>query len=268
MKQGRELRRLIADLDDARGRREAHAWKAEGTKCAGDLLGQFDLRVLVATESWLSEHAQAVERAAGSHASVVCVAPREMARMSRLQSPPPVIAVFDMPDVDMPPYDSNGLILALDTVQDPGNLGTIIRTADWMGVHHIIATRSTADCFGPKVVMATMGALARVSVHYVDSLADELMARRKSGARIIGTFLDGESLYSASLPEHGDGCVVVMGNEGRGISDEVARTVTDSVLIPPYPADAVTSESLNVATATAITLSHLRFASSLAMSRK
>lgn len=254
---GRELRRFIASLDDARGRREAEAWKAEGVKCVCDLLGHFRCRMIVATNEWLDLHAQEV---AAMTQAVIAVAPRDMERLSRLQSPPPVIGVFDMPRYPLLSSDDNGLIIALDTIQDPGNLGTIIRTADWMGVRDIIATRSTADCFGPKVVMATMGALARVRVHYVDSLAGDLTERRQAGKRIVGTFLDGEPLYDAIFPSHGNGCVLLMGNEGRGVSDECAATVTDRILIPSYPAGASTSESLNVATATAIMLAHLRFA--------
>lgn len=255
MMQGRELRKFIADLDDAKGRRRLKAWKAEGTKCTGDLLGLFPCRIVVATEEWLDTNRHLSSQAV----TIVAASPREMERMSRLKSPAPVIAVFDMPETSLPAPASRELILALDTVQDPGNLGTIIRTADWLGVRHIIASRATADCFGPKVVMATMGALARVSVHYVDSLADELSVRRDAGTRIIGTFLDGTSLFDSSLPPHGEGCVVVMGNEGQGISPEVAGQVTERVLIPPYPSGAVTSESLNVASATAIILAALRF---------
>ncbi len=252
---GRELRALVASLDQARGRRESRLWKGEGTKCVGDMLGLFDCPLLIATDAWLSEHA--AKSSLAGH--IIAASPREIERMSRLQSPPPVIALFDMPDRQLPPADSRELILALDTVQDPGNLGTIIRTADWMGVTDIIASGDTADCFGPKVVMATMGALARVAVHYVGSLAAELRRRREAGARVLGMFLDGEDLYGASLPAYGSGCIAVMGNEGRGISTEVAAEVTDRLLIPPYPAGRATSESLNVATATAITLARLRF---------
>lgn len=251
--QGRELRRLISSLDDARGRREARAWKAEGAKCVGDLLDYFPVRVIVATTEWLAEHPL------DPSIPVVAVGAKEMARMSRLQSPPPVIGVFDMPATEMPAPDSLKLILALDTVQDPGNLGTIIRTADWLGVKDIIASRQTADCFGPKVVMATMGALSRVAVHYVDSLGEELRRRRDAGARILGTFLDGQNLYEASLPRCGKGSVLVMGNEGRGISKEVEASVTDRLFIPSFPVCSLTSESLNVASATAIILAHLRF---------
>lgn len=256
MQQGRELRKFISDLDDARHRRAMRAWKAEGSKCAGDLLGFFPCRLLIATAEWMEENTCSIS----ADSNIIAVTPREIARMSRLQSPPPVIAVFDMPQTVRPAVDTDELLLAIDTVQDPGNLGTIIRTADWLGVRHIIASRETADCFGPKVVMATMGALGRVNLHYTDNLADELRERRTAGTRILGTFLDGDNLYSSRLPRHGEGCVLVMGNEGRGISPAVAAVVTDRLLIPPYPSGAVTSESLNVATATAIILSHLRFA--------
>lgn len=255
MIQGRELRKFIADLDDARGRRSLKAWKAEGNKCVGDLLGHFPCQMIVATEAWVADNSEAARQAQ----QIVTVAPREMERMSGLKSAAPVIAVFEMPEGDTPPYDSNELLLALDTVQDPGNLGTIIRTADWMGVHHIVASRTTADCFGPKVIMATMGALARVRVHYVDNLADDLTRRCDAGKRILGTFLAGSNIFRTSLPGHGDGCVVVMGNEGQGISVEVGAIVTDRLFIPPYPEGASASESLNVATATAVTLARLRY---------
>lgn len=255
MMQGRELRKFIADLDDAKGRRRLKAWKAEGTKCTGDLLGLFPCRIVVATEEWLDTNRHLSSQAV----TIVAASPREMERMSRLKSPAPVIAVFDMPETSLPAPASRELILALDTVQDPGNLGTIIRTADWMGVRHILATRTTADCFAPKVVMATMGALARVSVHYLDDMAAELKGRREAGAEILGTFLDGTDMFATPLPTAGDGCIVVMGNEGRGISAEIGNTVTRRLLIPAYPPGASTSESLNVATATAITLARLRF---------
>jgi TrmH family RNA methyltransferase len=147
---------------------------------------------------------------------------------------------------------NNSLVLALDRVQDPGNLGTIIRVADWMGVDTIIASRDTVDVFNPKVVQATMGAIARVKVHYVDlpqflsSLTD---------IPIYGTFLDGTNIYTTPLSPTG---IVIMGNEGQGISPEVEKLVNAKILIPSYPPERPTSESLNVATATAITLAEFR----------
>ena len=191
---------------------------------------------------------------------------------------------------------SMGLIVALDGVQDPGNLGTIIRTCDWFGVRRLVCSHDTADCYNPKVVQATMGALARVQVEYVDlvSWLEEInalhlqhtagetsayteqamvrpidrtsfTARDTVGASpvastlpIYGTLLNGRNLYEdGAIAERQQG-VIIMGNEGNGISEAVRRYITHPLLIPPYPAGADTSESLNVAIATAITLAEFR----------
>jgi TrmH family RNA methyltransferase len=146
----------------------------------------------------------------------------------------------------------SSLVLALDRVQNPGNLGTIIRLADWFGISDIVCSEDSADCFNPKVVQATMGAILRVRVHYTN-LAKWLGEQR--GAKIYGTFLEGENIYSAQLDKSG---IIVMGNEGQGISTEVAATVSHKLLIPPYPADRSGSESLNVAVATAVICSEFR----------
>jgi TrmH family RNA methyltransferase len=155
--------------------------------------------------------------------------------------------------------------LALDGIQDPGNLGTIIRTCDWFGVHDIFCSRDTADCYNPKVVQATMGALARVRVHYVD-LVKEISAFRfqLSDLRIYGTLLEGKDLYEtlsseSLLPTSKGGLrIIVMGNEGNGISQEVRSLITNPILIPSYPKNVETSESLNVSIATAIVLAEFR----------
>jgi TrmH family RNA methyltransferase len=147
--------------------------------------------------------------------------------------------------------DTN-LVLALDRVQNPGNLGTIIRLADWFGISDIVCSEDTADCFNPKVVQATMGAILRVRVHYTN-LAKWLGEQR--GVKVYGTFLEGENIYSMALDKNG---VIVMGNEGQGVSSEVAAKVSHKLLIPPYPADRCGSESLNVAVATAVICSEFR----------
>ena len=157
---------------------------------------------------------------------------------------------------------SMGLIVALDGVQDPGNLGTIIRTCDWFGVRRLVCSHDTADCYNPKVVQATMGALARVQVEYVDlvSWLEEIKALNShpSTLPIYGTLLNGRNLYEdGAIAERQQG-VIIMGNEGNGISEAVRRYITHPLLIPPYPADAETSESLNVAIATAVTLAEFR----------
>ena len=150
--------------------------------------------------------------------------------------------------------NSKALILALDSVQDPGNLGTIIRIADWFGIQNIICSHGTVDVYNTKTIQSTMGALARVKVHYID-LVEFLVSCRNANYPIYGTFLDGKSIYNAELSQAG---VIVMGNEGNGISTEIAELVSDRLLIPSYPVDEATSESLNVAVATAIVCSEFR----------
>ena len=138
-------------------------------------------------------------------------------------------------------------------MQDPGNVGTIVRIADWWGIEHVICSHDTADVFAPKTVQSTMGALGRVGVHYTDLPAwlDELPA----GTPVYGTLLDGDNLYDSELTPHG---IIVMGNEGNGLSSAVRERVSHRLLIPSFPPDRPTSESLNVAVATAVTCAEFR----------
>lgn len=215
-----------------------HVFLAEGEKCVSELMGKFSL----------------VLRADATNAT-----PLELEQMSQLRAPQGVIAVFRQPDeeqVSLAQLASSELVLALDGVQDPGNLGTIIRTADWFGVHHIFCSRETADCWSPKVVQATMGALARVHVHYVDLPAE--LSTPNFPFPIYGTLLDGRNIYEkAALPDKQHG-VIIMGNEGNGISAELRSLITHPLFIPPYPLGAETSESLNVSIATAVILAEFR----------
>ena len=164
------------------------------------------------------------------------------------------MAVFEKPKHGFSiPEISRKLSLALDDIQDPGNLGTIIRLADWYGVTDVFCSTHSADVYSPKTVQATMGALARVRVHYVDlpSFLDEV----KDEIPVYGTFMSGTNIYSAQLSEHG---VIVIGNEGNGISAEVENRITHKITIPNYPFGSQTSESLNAGIATAITVSEFR----------
>lgn len=145
----------------------------------------------------------------------------------------------------------NELVLALDAIQDPGNFGTIIRTADWWGITTILAGTGTADCYASKVVQSTMGAISRVKIIYCD--LPETLDLIKSP--VYGTFLDGSDIYATRLEAHG---VIVIGNEGRGISPVVEQRVSHRLFIPPYPKGRPTSESLNAAIATAVTISEFR----------
>ena len=189
-----------------------------------------------------------------------------MERISCLASPSPVLAVIEKPDftpdsilLEIQGKDSSGrkpLYLALDGVKDPGNLGTIIRVADWFGVDAIFASQGSVEVWNPKVVQATMGAIFRKQVIYTD-LADVCRKFSEAGLPVYGTFLDGKNLYE-NLPQEAKHGLVVMGSESFGISPALESLITNKLLIPPYPADASTSESLNVAIATAIICAEFR----------
>lgn len=177
-----------------------------------------------------------------------------MSRITMLSSPSPVLAVVRRPEPSGRKPEPSELSLALDSVRDPGNLGTIIRIADWFGIKRIFASADTVEVFNPKVVQATMGAIFRVEVIYCD-LAVTLSEAAGRGIPVYGTFLEGDNIYSAELSPEG---IVVMGSESNGISPEIGGTVTKRVHIPAFPEGSVTSESLNVAVATAITCSEFR----------
>ncbi len=189
-----------------------------------------------------------------------------MGRISALSSPSPVLAVVRKPEhtyISSPDELKQGLMegglyLALDSIRDPGNLGTIIRIADWFGIKAIFAAPDTVDVFNPKVVQATMGAIFRVKVHYVDlpSLSEMILG---IGGKIYGTFLDGRNIYDREL-DNGLSVpsVVVIGNESEGISARMSSLVSDRLYIPSYHSGPVGSESLNAAVATAVTVAEFR----------
>lgn len=245
----RAFRKEIASLANIKGRRRLGAFVVEGTKCVEDTIGYFNLRHLIATPRWLAEHPSFA-------IGPVTEANRgEIAEMSSLSLVADVMAVYDMPQpVELKPAKLAGqLVVALDRIQDPGNLGTIVRLSDWMGVVNILASNDTVDCFNPKAIQASMGAIARVRVIYCE-LA-EALDKLKDIMPVYGTFLNGENIYNAPLTADG---VVVMGNEGQGISDEVARFVGSRLFIPSFPPERLTIDSLNVAAATSIVLSQFR----------
>ena len=231
----------VRSLQQKKQRDAEGVFVAEGHKCVEELRSAFEL-VLLATP----DNANAVE----------------ISQMSNLRNPQGVIGVFrkrprasspDSPLASLP----QGLVLALDGVQDPGNLGTIIRTCDWFGVHDIYCSMDTADCYNPKVVQATMGALARVRVHYIN-LEEWLQTVKEKGLPVYGTLLEGGNMYEERAISDKSKGVIIMGNEGNGISPEIRKLITHPIRIPSYPADAETSESLNVGIATAIVLAEFR----------
>lgn len=222
--------KLVRSLQQKKFRDELGLFVAEGAKCVDELRKSFELVHLYRE---------------GENATRT-----EIEQMSGLRTPQGVVGVFKKSE-DSEYSEDSDLILALDGIQDPGNLGTIIRTCDWFGVHDIVCSLDTADCYNPKVVQATMGALARVRVHYVDLPA----WLQEQSCPIIGTLLEGKDMYENPLPKEG---IIVMGNEGNGISQEVRSLITYPIRIPSYPKNAETSESLNVSIATAIVLAEFR----------
>ena len=182
-----------------------------------------------------------------------------MARISALSSPSPALALVRRPDdLLRDEVPQKGLILALDGIRDPGNLGTILRVADWFGIDGVAASPDTVELYNPKVVQATMGAIFRVPFHRMD-IAELCRKVVTGGGHVYGTFLDGENMYSKALDCGKDApSVIVIGNESNGISPAVAACVSDRLFIPPYPADDPGSESLNAAIATAITVAEFR----------
>ena len=232
--------KLVRSLQQKKYRDESGLFVAEGTKCVDELRKSFELVHLYRE---------------GENATRT-----EIEQMSGLRTPQGVVGVFRKSE-DSEYSEDSDLILALDGIQDPGNLGTIIRTCDWFGVHDIVCSLDTADCYNPKVVQATMGALARVRVHYVDLPAwlKELKIQ-KSKLKIFGTLLEGKDMYDvmSSCRHDETPAIIVMGNEGNGISAAVRQLVSHPIRIPSYPKNAETSESLNVSIATAIVLAEFR----------
>ena len=239
--------KYIRQLEQKKFRKRENCFVAEGPKVVGDLMRQYQPKAIFATEEWIKR----VESYDDS--KLTTVSPDELRRISFLQTPQQVLALFPIPEHTsyLSPLTSH-LYLALDSVQDPGNLGTIIRIADWFGIDTIYCSEDTADAYNPKVVQATMGSLAHVHIKYTNLL--QLFDALPKDYPIYGTLLDGDDIYQQPLTEHG---IIVMGNEGNGISEAVRQCVNHRLLIPNFH-QGDSAESLNVAIATAITCSEFR----------
>lgn len=243
--------KLIQSLEQKKKRREEQLFVAEGPKVVGDLLPYFTCRLIVAESTWITQHPEV--RAT----EIIEVTREELRKASFLKTPQEILALFELPAYPTP-FDiaTNELCLALDDVQDPGNLGTIIRVADWFGIRHIFCSIGTTDAYSPKTVQASMGAISRVQMHYV-KLSDFIheIRTKSPSLPIYGTFLEGKNIYKESLTRNG---IIIMGNEGNGISEEIHKMVSHKLFIPNFPEGSTTSESLNVAIATAITCAEFR----------
>lgn len=239
--------KVVRSLAVKKYRDDERLFVAEGTKCVRDTWDYFKCKWLICTRAWHDRLANAT-----MHDKIVLANNQQMAKMSQFSNPSDVIAVYEMPEKAIDEKEvRDGLNIVLDNVQDPGNLGTIIRLADWYGIKNIFAIIGTVDVYNHKVVQATMGAISRVKVHYCDvpNLLEEY-----NDLPVWGTFLDGDNIYQSELENKG---FVVFGNEGQGIGQKVAKLVTKRLLIPSWNSGE-TSESLNVGVATAVVISEFR----------
>ncbi|SHF36434.1 RNA methyltransferase [Dysgonomonas macrotermitis] len=243
--------KYIQSLKNKKDRDIYGTFVAEGDKIVLDLLPEMKCQALLATTDFIEKNNLS---AFHDIEELIEVSKSEIERVSFQKNPQQVIAVFYQ---RKPSYDKmqlpHQLSLALDGIQDPGNMGTIIRLADWYGIENVFCSKDTVDIYNPKVVQATMGALSRVNVYYEDMVS--FLQSVSKEMPVYGTFLDGEDMYKTELTQNG---IIVMGNEGKGISPDVEKAVSHKLLIPNYPVGRSTSESLNVSVATAIICSEFR----------
>ncbi|HET8753528.1 MAG TPA: RNA methyltransferase [Salinimicrobium sp.] len=233
--------KLITSLAQKKYRLKHQLFIAEGKKAIFELLNSsLELHSLYTTEDIFE-----VE-----NDKYFLLKEPELKKISRLSTPQTALALFQFPEINEPKVDT--LVLALDGVRDPGNLGTIIRLCDWFGIKNLICSEDTVDCYNPKVVQATMGSIARVNIFYTD--LPEFLQKKTSENAIFGSFMDGKNVYQEILEQKG---ILVMGNEANGISPEIESIVSKKISIPRF-SESTETESLNVATATAILLSEFR----------
>ena len=241
--------KYIRSLELKKYRNEENAFVAEGNKLVADMMNAFECELLIAKSSWMATQGDIPAK------ELLVAEDDDIRKASFLKNPQDVLAIFKRPAWELDEvHPETSLILALDGIQDPGNLGTIIRLADWFGVEHIVCSLDTADVFSPKTVQATMGALAHVKIHYTH-LEEYLGKQSQQGIPLFGTFLDGENMYTKELSGNG---ILVMGNEGNGIRPEIEALINEKLYIPSFPPERETSESLNVAIATAVICAEFR----------
>ncbi|MBP6230871.1 MAG: RNA methyltransferase [Paludibacteraceae bacterium] len=237
---------LIKSLRTKKKRKELGLFIVEGRKSVDELLSYFPCSLLFHTIEYVSDVAVAYKQQ---------VSENELKTISLLEQPQQVLAVFAMPENKQWSNTilSEQLILVIDNIQDPGNLGTIIRVADWFGIRHIVCSIGTVDAYNPKTIQATMGSIGRVAVYYTDM--EVFFNTLPVGYPVYGTFIEGENMYQSDLQQE---ALIVMGNEGNGISPLVQKYVTHKITIPNYPVNELAPESLNVAMATAIVCGEFR----------
>ena len=230
--------KLIKSLSQKKFRNKHRLFLIEGKKGIFELLdSSLELHSLYTVEDIFN----------ASEEKINLISEADLKKISNLHTPQTALAIFHMPEVTQP--EVKGLQVVLDEVQDPGNLGTIIRLCDWFGIEDLICSLGTVDCYNPKVVQATMGSISRVKIHYLD--ITEYLALAKEKTTVYGTFLEGKNVYTQPLSPEG---IIVLGNEANGISSQVEQLISEKLLIPQF-GNSQKTESLNVATAAAIFLS-------------
>ena len=244
--------KLIKSLDRKKSRTESGCFLVEGEKMVRELLqSRFETVEVFAVQPYIDELPATLKR----KTEITAVSERDLERISFLKSPNKAVALAKLPDSqNIDSTDLTGLNIALDNIQDPGNLGTIIRTAAWFGIRNVFCSTETVDVYNPKVIQSTMGAIFKVNITYCD-LATLAATARKAGIPMFGTRLDGENLYAAKLPKD---AIVVMGNESKGLSAEISALMDSNLKIPSYAPPTADMESLNVAVATAIVCAEFR----------
>ncbi|WP_299519924.1 RNA methyltransferase [Winogradskyella sp.] len=231
--------KLIKSLAQKKYRQQLGLFIVEGIKGINEFLdSDVELHALYTTQALFKVHDNAVFN----------ISEAELKKISSLKNPNTALAIFKIPKSKA--IDEKSLIVALDAIRDPGNLGTIIRLCDWYGIKDLVCSSNTVDCFNPKVVQATMGSLTRVNVSYLD-LEPFILNYERS---VFGTYMEGENIYTSELPNSG---IIILGNEANGISESISQSVNRRLTIPQFEIHNKT-ESLNVATATAIILSEFK----------
>ncbi len=262
---GRNIIRFINSLKQKKNRLHYRLFIIEGEKAVDELTESgHEIHSVCATGEWLSERrlseGMTVFPGRGQNSTtgkipLHKVSDTELSRISSLKTPNRVLAVVHMPSPAFEPENLAGsLTLFLDNIQDPGNLGTLIRSAHWFGIDNIILTRGSAEVTNPKVIQATMGSILRVRTHYVDP-ATFFGMPEIAGLPVFGAFAGAPDIYSAELPGHG---LIILGNESQGISGEVEKFITRKIGIPPFPGKGKSPESLNMAVAGSIIISEFR----------
>ncbi|HZH73937.1 MAG TPA: RNA methyltransferase [Mariniphaga sp.] len=247
--------KYIRSLKDKKFRNQYNCFVAEGEKLVFDLIGKCKCQILVALPEIIRQHPDIDAE------EVIVASESELKKATLLKTAPSVIGVFYKPNLNVEIDYNQDITLVLDGIQDPGNLGTIVRIADWFGIKNIICSNDCADIFNPKTIQATMGSISRVKLNYTDIVKH---LENNIDFPIYGTFMDGDNIYTENLTENG---MIVMGSEGKGVSEAVGRLIKKRLHIPHYP-NVLTGynspESLNVAVATSITCYEFRRKSFLA----